>query len=74
MQATTLQRVHAEFENAVKQCGGISPCAANPLACLMAAFVAAMPVFIQAFLECKAGTTPPPTGAYDPGQRTRCPD
>jgi len=70
MHATTNQRVHQEFAEAIARCGGMSPCQAKGLGCLMTALVAAMPTFIEAFLKCKAQE--PPEGGYDPGDRKRC--
>lgn len=72
MHASTIQRTRAEFLDSLKECGGLSPCATDMMSCIFAAFIAAIPVFIKAMMECKA-VQPPATG-YAPGDRERCTD
>lgn len=39
------------------------------MGCLLAGLIAALPGFIQAFMQCMAGA---PSSAYNPGNRKRC--
>ena len=39
--------------------------------CIMAAALAAVPVFLEALMKCLSGTTPPGNG-FNPGDRPRC--
>lgn len=41
------------------------------ISCLFTGVIGALPAFLEAFMNCLAGT-PPQTG-YQPGDRTRCP-
>jgi len=65
---------HAALKNALAQpLRGMTPeQQADFMACLMSAVVAVLPEFISAMLQCMSGSTAPPAGGFDPGDRKRC--
>jgi hypothetical protein len=66
--------LHAAFKAALtNQLRGMTPeQQADFMSCMLTALLAALPDFIASMMSCMAGSTAPPAGGFDPGNRSRC--